>query len=157
MLDFDTKGVYRMAALQSEAGRELLPRCGRRSDDISSIVLVERDGCFTKRCLCAAINCQQNFLHFVENCAGCWIMRKSNGFFRIIPELIASSYRAAHSCHSTLICKTWALPEQKIISNVSRAVDQRFDDHNGTTLDDRDLCVWIGLSVAQLTNIKSRH
>lgn len=50
MLDFDTEGVYRMAALQSTAGRELLPCCGRNSDDISSIVLVEPEGCFTKRC-----------------------------------------------------------------------------------------------------------
>lgn len=50
MLQFDTNAVYRMAALQSSAGRELLPCCGRRPDDISSIVLVEPEGCFVKRC-----------------------------------------------------------------------------------------------------------
>lgn len=41
MLDWDTKGQFRMAALQSEAGKKLLVRCGRQADDISSIVLVE--------------------------------------------------------------------------------------------------------------------
>ena len=50
MLYFDTGAVHRMAALQSNAGRELLPCCGRRPDDISSIVLVEPGGCFVKRC-----------------------------------------------------------------------------------------------------------
>ncbi|KAG2429934.1 hypothetical protein HYH02_013885 [Chlamydomonas schloesseri] len=43
MLDNDPTGVYRLAALQSPAGRRLLQRCGRSPDDISSIVLVERD------------------------------------------------------------------------------------------------------------------
>ena len=33
----------RMAALQSEAGRALLLRAGRSSDDLSSLVLVEKD------------------------------------------------------------------------------------------------------------------
>jgi len=33
-----------MAALQSEAGRALLLRAGRTSNDISSLVLVEKDG-----------------------------------------------------------------------------------------------------------------
>lgn len=33
----------RYEALQSEAGRKLLRRSGRASDDISSVVLVEKD------------------------------------------------------------------------------------------------------------------
>jgi predicted DCC family thiol-disulfide oxidoreductase YuxK len=48
MLDWDKAGVYRFAALQSPAGRELLRRSGRRPDDISSIVLVEPRASHTK-------------------------------------------------------------------------------------------------------------
>lgn len=48
MLDWDTGGAFRLAALQSRAGRELLARCGRSPDDISSIVLVERDACYIR-------------------------------------------------------------------------------------------------------------
>eukprot|EP00897_Mesotaenium_endlicherianum_P007856 jgi/Mesen1/7099/ME000369S06420 len=43
VLDNDREGKLRMAALQSEAGRALLARCGRSPDDITSIVLVEND------------------------------------------------------------------------------------------------------------------
>ncbi|GLC43572.1 hypothetical protein PLESTM_001491300 [Pleodorina starrii] len=41
MLDNDPRGAFRLAALQSPAGRRLLARCGRSPDDLSSIVLVE--------------------------------------------------------------------------------------------------------------------
>ena len=41
MLDNDTNGSFRLAALQSPAGRRLLRSCGRSPEDISSIVLVE--------------------------------------------------------------------------------------------------------------------
>ncbi|KAF5837796.1 hypothetical protein DUNSADRAFT_3868 [Dunaliella salina] len=42
MLDLDPEGKhFRLAALQSPAGKTLLQRCGRSPDDISSIVLVE--------------------------------------------------------------------------------------------------------------------
>mmetsp|Transcript_16759 Transcript_16759/g.32425 ORF Transcript_16759/g.32425 Transcript_16759/m.32425 type:complete len:219 (+) Transcript_16759:98-754(+) len=44
VLDWDPVGKVRFAALQSEAGRVLLARSGRSPDDISSIVLVEKDG-----------------------------------------------------------------------------------------------------------------
>ncbi|GAX79384.1 hypothetical protein CEUSTIGMA_g6826.t1 [Chlamydomonas eustigma] len=44
MLDLDPRGEFRMAALQSPAGRRLLQTCGRQPDDISSIVVVERGG-----------------------------------------------------------------------------------------------------------------
>jgi predicted DCC family thiol-disulfide oxidoreductase YuxK len=47
-LDFDPEGRFRFAALQSAVGRALLVRHGRAADDISSIVLVERDRCYTK-------------------------------------------------------------------------------------------------------------
>jgi predicted DCC family thiol-disulfide oxidoreductase YuxK len=47
-LKFDKKGTLRFAALQSNAGKALLQRSGRKSDDISSIVLVEETGSFIK-------------------------------------------------------------------------------------------------------------
>ncbi|GIL44816.1 hypothetical protein Vafri_2287 [Volvox africanus] len=48
MLDNDPNGVFRLAALQSQAGRRLLTRCGRSPNDISSIVLVEKDRHFIR-------------------------------------------------------------------------------------------------------------
>ena len=48
MLNTDTKGTFRLAALQSETGKQLLARCGRSKDDISSIVLVEEHACHIK-------------------------------------------------------------------------------------------------------------
>ena len=48
VLDWDVTGKLRLAALQSEAGKLLLERSGRRPDDISSIVLVEPNEAFTK-------------------------------------------------------------------------------------------------------------
>mmetsp|Transcript_37828 Transcript_37828/g.76484 ORF Transcript_37828/g.76484 Transcript_37828/m.76484 type:complete len:197 (-) Transcript_37828:360-950(-) len=47
-LDWDPEGNFRFAALQSSAGRALLRRAGRRPDDISSIVLVEKDRAYVK-------------------------------------------------------------------------------------------------------------
>ena len=47
MLDWDRAGAFRLAALQSAAGRALLQRSGRDPSDISSIVLVT-----PKRCVC---------------------------------------------------------------------------------------------------------
>ena len=43
-LDYDQEGVFRFAALQSEVGRALLVRSGRRADDISRRVLRLRRG-----------------------------------------------------------------------------------------------------------------
>lgn len=48
MLKFDTQARFRLAALQSHAGQELLQRAGRRPDDISSIVLVDQNGAYIK-------------------------------------------------------------------------------------------------------------
>jgi len=49
VLDWDSDGRFRFAALQSPEGRALLERSGRSPDDISSIVLVTPgDGGFTK-------------------------------------------------------------------------------------------------------------
>lgn len=48
MLKYDTKARFRLAALQSSAGQQLLQRAGRRSDDISSIVLVDQRGAHIK-------------------------------------------------------------------------------------------------------------
>ena len=47
-LDWDPKGKLRFSALQSNVGRALLEANGRSANDISSIVLVTRDGAFTK-------------------------------------------------------------------------------------------------------------
>lgn len=46
MLTYDPEAKFRLAALQSPAGRRLLEACGRRPDDISSIVLVEKGGVY---------------------------------------------------------------------------------------------------------------
>jgi len=47
-LDWDPKGKLRFSALQSNVGRALLESNGRKSDDISSIVLVTDSGAYTK-------------------------------------------------------------------------------------------------------------
>lgn len=47
-LDWDSGGKLRFAALQSNVGRALLQKNGRKADDISSIVLVTSDGAYTK-------------------------------------------------------------------------------------------------------------
>jgi predicted DCC family thiol-disulfide oxidoreductase YuxK len=47
-LDWDPNGKLRFSALQSNVGRALLKANGRRADDISSIVLVTRDGAYIK-------------------------------------------------------------------------------------------------------------
>jgi predicted DCC family thiol-disulfide oxidoreductase YuxK len=47
-LDWDPKGKLRFAALQSKVGRALLEANGRKSDDISSIVLVTSRGAYIK-------------------------------------------------------------------------------------------------------------
>ena len=47
-MDWDPKGKLRFAALQSNVGRALLQVSGRDADDISSIVLVTKDGAYTK-------------------------------------------------------------------------------------------------------------
>ena len=47
-LNKDSHARLRFAALQSDTGRALLQRCGRRLDDISSVVLVEEDRCSIK-------------------------------------------------------------------------------------------------------------
>ena len=47
-LDYDPTGAFRFAALQSAVGCALLVRHGRAPDDISSIVLVERDRAYRK-------------------------------------------------------------------------------------------------------------
>jgi len=48
MLQWDGEGEFRLSALQSPAGQRLLLRCGRRAEDISSIVLVEKDKHYIK-------------------------------------------------------------------------------------------------------------
>jgi predicted DCC family thiol-disulfide oxidoreductase YuxK len=47
-LDWDPNGKLRFSALQSNVGRALLEANGRKADDISSIVLVTKDGAFIK-------------------------------------------------------------------------------------------------------------
>jgi len=47
-LDWDPQGKLRFSALQSYVGRSLLEANGRSADDISSIVLITRDGAYIK-------------------------------------------------------------------------------------------------------------
>jgi len=47
-LDWDPQGKLRFSALQSNVGRSLLEANGRSADDISSIVLITRDGAYIK-------------------------------------------------------------------------------------------------------------
>mmetsp|Transcript_17991 Transcript_17991/g.33352 ORF Transcript_17991/g.33352 Transcript_17991/m.33352 type:complete len:137 (+) Transcript_17991:34-444(+) len=47
-LDWDPNGKLRFSALQSNVGRSLLEANGRKADDISSIVLVTKEGAFIK-------------------------------------------------------------------------------------------------------------
>jgi predicted DCC family thiol-disulfide oxidoreductase YuxK len=47
-LDWDPEGKLRFSALQSNVGRALLDANGRKADDISSIVLVTKDGAYIK-------------------------------------------------------------------------------------------------------------
>merc|ERR1712008_561684 len=47
-LDWDPEGKLRFSALQSNVGRSLLQANGRRTDDISSIVVVTRNGAYVK-------------------------------------------------------------------------------------------------------------
>ena len=47
-LDWDPQGKLRFSALQSNVGRSLLEANGRKTDDISSIVLVTKDAAYTK-------------------------------------------------------------------------------------------------------------
>ncbi|KAL6777460.1 hypothetical protein ACKKBF_B21575 [Auxenochlorella protothecoides x Auxenochlorella symbiontica] len=48
LMRLDTEAHYRLAALQSEAGRKLLVRVGRAPEDLSSIVLVTQSGFWIK-------------------------------------------------------------------------------------------------------------
>lgn len=47
-LDWDPNAKLRFSALQSNVGRSLLEKNGRKADDISSIVLVTKDGAYVK-------------------------------------------------------------------------------------------------------------
>ncbi|KAL1504007.1 hypothetical protein AB1Y20_010422 [Prymnesium parvum] len=48
VLDNDPEGLFCFASLQSEKGRELLEVCGRSKDDLSTFVLIDRDGFHTQ-------------------------------------------------------------------------------------------------------------
>ncbi|KAL3138183.1 hypothetical protein ABBQ38_005407 [Trebouxia sp. C0009 RCD-2024] len=48
LLDWDKDAQYRLAALQSKAGSELLQQAGRKPDDLSSVVLVEPGQAYVK-------------------------------------------------------------------------------------------------------------
>ena len=48
LLDWDKQGQYRLAALQSKAGAELLKQAGRKPGDLSSVVLVEPGHAYVK-------------------------------------------------------------------------------------------------------------
>lgn len=48
LLDWDKDAQYRLAALQSKAGSELLQQAGRKPGDLSSVVLVEPGQAYVK-------------------------------------------------------------------------------------------------------------
>ena len=48
LLDWDKDAQYRLAALQSKAGSELLQQAGRQPGDLSSVVLVEPGQAYVK-------------------------------------------------------------------------------------------------------------
>ena len=62
----DARGYFRFAALQSEAGKGLLKRCGQPDSDLESVVLVEDDQCYT------------------ESTAALRVLRNCNGPLRIL-------------------------------------------------------------------------
>jgi predicted DCC family thiol-disulfide oxidoreductase YuxK len=64
-LDWDPKGKLRFAALQSNVGRALLEANGRRSTDISSIVLVTAQGAYIKSDAVLKISEELNPLPFL--------------------------------------------------------------------------------------------
>ena len=48
VLDRDEVGYFRFGALQSPAARPYLERCGLSPDELSTVVLVEGDRCYTR-------------------------------------------------------------------------------------------------------------
>jgi predicted DCC family thiol-disulfide oxidoreductase YuxK len=48
VLDNDPEGLFCFASLQSEKGRELLQQCGRSADDLSTFVVIDKDGFWTQ-------------------------------------------------------------------------------------------------------------
>ena len=48
LLDWDKDAQYRLAALQSKAGSQLLQQAGRKPGDLSSVVLVEPGQAYVK-------------------------------------------------------------------------------------------------------------
>ena len=48
IIERDTEGIFKFAALQSELGQELLKKFGQDTTDFDTIVLVENDEFYTK-------------------------------------------------------------------------------------------------------------
>lgn len=48
VLDNDPKGLFAFASLQSDAGRDLLTKCGRDASDLSTFVVIDADGFHTQ-------------------------------------------------------------------------------------------------------------
>ena len=48
VLDNDPGGKFAFASLQSDAGREILTRCGRDDIELSTLVVIDREGFYTK-------------------------------------------------------------------------------------------------------------
>jgi predicted DCC family thiol-disulfide oxidoreductase YuxK len=48
VLDNDPDGLFAFASLQSNAGRELLTKCGRGADDLSTLVVIDSEGFHTQ-------------------------------------------------------------------------------------------------------------
>ena len=74
VLKRDRKGIFRFAALQSEAGRALLRQSGLSSENFDTVVLVDGDRVFTR---------SDAALEIVWRIGGPWSLL---GIFRIVPR-----------------------------------------------------------------------
>lgn len=74
VLKRDRKGIFRFAALQSEAGRALLRQSGLSSENFDTVVLVDGDRVFTR---------SDAALEIVRRIGGPWSLL---GIFRIVPR-----------------------------------------------------------------------
>lgn len=72
----DARKTFRFASLQSDEGREILRRCGLPSDEITTIVVVEGDRCWTA---------SDAALRVAGRLSGAWPLL---GVLRIVPRFL---------------------------------------------------------------------
>ncbi len=72
----DARKAFRFASLQSDEGREILSRCGLPSDEITTMVVVEGDRCWTD---------SDAALRVAGRLSGAWPLL---GVLRIVPRFL---------------------------------------------------------------------